>query len=535
MGLLDFIEQRRSGGLLSGMFPEPQSFADAGPAVPDFPGGAGHWLGSNGSTPIGFGAGVAGGSSWGDGLSNGLPNALAGGALDPQRAGQSRTVTALMSHGLDEDTARAAAGNPTMLRAVLWQLHAPLERQPSSPDEQAPAPAGPQHLDSAKYWGALPMPSGESAPPPVGSFHLLPVPRPSSWDPVPKHVTTSAGQLFPGPSSPSPSAAPTAATDPAEDSPADEAALAQDAREAASARLARRERPAAAVERFGLRPPVLPPAPPVQHLDSASYWGAAPAPSGRSDQPSADGFYLSPLPRAPNWEQVVPTATPWSVHRELPSPTSWGNADPGMECYTSGGNLHCLMPGGRRVTVPAEGLPDGLRIAPGEPRYHYYSKPDGPVSFDPSALTQGLINRPTVGPRRFVRPATPEGTRNEATPGGYYHALSGGVTSPFDLLRPPLPLGTSVAPVMSYLTTDQNGTPMIVNVTQPGHGLRPGIVIRYVTTSPSGSTIQNEGTGLAPLQAPRSWAANPISSVWEGEARDIIREMQRGPGKPPSR
>ena len=89
MGLLDFLEQRRGGGLLSGMFPEPQSFADAGPAVPDFPGGAGHWLGSNGSTRIGLGAGVAAGSNWGNGLSNGFSDALAGGAFDPHRAGQS--------------------------------------------------------------------------------------------------------------------------------------------------------------------------------------------------------------------------------------------------------------------------------------------------------------------------------------------------------------------------------------------------------------------------------------------------------------
>src|SRR5712692_7887170 len=136
MGLFDFLEQRRSGGLLSGMFPEPQSFADAGPAVPDLPGGAGHWLGSNGSTPVGLGAGIAGGGSWGDGLSASFPNAPAGSSFDPLRAGQSRTVTALMNHGLDEDTARAAAGNPTMLRAVLWQLHAPLERPPSLQDQR---------------------------------------------------------------------------------------------------------------------------------------------------------------------------------------------------------------------------------------------------------------------------------------------------------------------------------------------------------------------------------------------------------------
>jgi len=148
MGLLDFLEQRRSGGLLSGMFPEPQSFADAGPAVPDFLGGAGHWLGSNGSTPVGLGAGIAGGGSWGDGLGNGFPNTFGDLALDPQRAGQSRTVTALMNHGLDEDTARAAAGNPTMMRAVLWQLYAPREPSGLSDADVGPAPPEPTHVAS---------------------------------------------------------------------------------------------------------------------------------------------------------------------------------------------------------------------------------------------------------------------------------------------------------------------------------------------------------------------------------------------------
>jgi hypothetical protein len=60
------------------------------------------------------------GRSWGEGLSNGLQDATSGRALDQQRAGQNQTVTALMNRGLSEDVARAAAGNPTTLRAVLW-------------------------------------------------------------------------------------------------------------------------------------------------------------------------------------------------------------------------------------------------------------------------------------------------------------------------------------------------------------------------------------------------------------------------------
>ena len=81
---------------------------------------------------MGLGAGIAGGRSWGEGLGKGLQNAMSGRALDQQRAGQNQTVTALMNRGLSEDMARAAAGNPTMLRAVLWQLYQPQSRPPSS-------------------------------------------------------------------------------------------------------------------------------------------------------------------------------------------------------------------------------------------------------------------------------------------------------------------------------------------------------------------------------------------------------------------
>jgi hypothetical protein len=95
-------------------------------------GGLGNWLGNNSSTLMGLGAGIAGGKTWGEGLSKGLQNAMSGRALDQQRAGQNQTVTALMNRGLSEDVARAAAGNPTMLRAVLWQLYGPPARAPWS-------------------------------------------------------------------------------------------------------------------------------------------------------------------------------------------------------------------------------------------------------------------------------------------------------------------------------------------------------------------------------------------------------------------
>jgi hypothetical protein len=108
--------------------------------------------------------------------------------------------------------------------------------------------------------------------------------------------------------------------------------------------------------------------------------------------------------------------------------------------------------------------------SPRASRTNYYSTPDGPVRFDPQALTQGLVNQPTLGRKGLVAPATAEGTLNEATPNDVHI-----VTSVLNALGESAgALGTPFFPssnfVNSYLTTDQNGTPEVVNVTQPGHG-----------------------------------------------------------------
>jgi hypothetical protein len=153
-GLLDHVlASMRGGGLLNrydpvGRWPGESPSNDVAMAAASAPqpmpplpqdygsgsvlGGLGNWLGSNSSTLMGLGAGIAGGKTWGEGLSKGFQNAASGRALDQQRAGQNQTVTALMNRGLSEDMARAAAGNPTMLRAVLWQLYQPQARSPAS-------------------------------------------------------------------------------------------------------------------------------------------------------------------------------------------------------------------------------------------------------------------------------------------------------------------------------------------------------------------------------------------------------------------
>jgi hypothetical protein len=81
-----------------------------------------------------------------------------------------------------------------------------------------------------------------------------------------------------------------------------------------------------------------------------------------------------------------------------------------------------------------------------------------------------------------------------------------------------LPPDAPLNPVRSYLRTDQNGKQIVVNVTEPGHMLHPGYVVRHVTSSNEGSTIQNEGEGSGFWQGPyspkllRDW----INDAWRG-------------------
>jgi hypothetical protein len=65
-------------------------------------------------------------------------------------------------------------------------------------------------------------------------------------------------------------------------------------------------------------PPIFPPA----HLNSGKYWPVAP--SVANDQPPAHGFYVSPVPQAPSWDQVptYPADNAAPSLSQPPSPTS---------------------------------------------------------------------------------------------------------------------------------------------------------------------------------------------------------------------
>ncbi|PNS09106.1 hypothetical protein Lysil_0735 [Lysobacter silvestris] len=164
----------------------------------------------------------------------------------------------------------------------------------------------------------------------------------------------------------------------------------------------------------------------------------------------------------------------------------------GRDCVTANGTTTCST-ANYRVAFPAQnGFHD---FTTASPNYHAYSVP---ASTPGQTLQQDrtyLVNNPTPG---WSSPATPQGTRNDATPG------IGGISP------------VSISPVMSFSLTNQlNGQPVVVNVTLPGHPLESGIVVRQATQGANGTTsIQNWGEGTAPLQAPGTRTAGPINSVW---------------------
>jgi hypothetical protein len=108
-----------------------------------------------------------------------------------------------------------------------------------------------------------------------------------------------------------------------------------------------------------------------------------------------------------------------------------------------------------------------------------------------------LVQHPTPG---YPQAATPQGTPNDATP------YVGGISLPI-----------TISPVKSFTTINQlDGQPVVVNVTESGHPLASGIVVREAIQSSDGSTsIQNWGEGTSSLQGPGSPVANDINNVWQ--------------------
>lgn len=94
----------------------------------NFLGGVQDKINDNSNMLLGLAAGIAGGRNWGDGISKGMSLAMQGGQLDTRQGNSNRTQQFLLSKGMDPETARTVASNPTLLRSVLPQLFGAADR-----------------------------------------------------------------------------------------------------------------------------------------------------------------------------------------------------------------------------------------------------------------------------------------------------------------------------------------------------------------------------------------------------------------------
>lgn len=181
------------------------------------------------------------------------------------------------------------------------------------------------------------------------------------------------------------------------------------------------------------------------------------------------------------------------------------HTDPtGKNCNVAGKQTTCDYNQGKTVTFPT---PPGFKsFKTSDPGAHHYDTQvvDKAGSALPAAEKAGratadasaIAGNPTPG---IDRPATTRGTPNDANP------------------MPGLPGASS--PVMSYLRSDASGNAVTVNVTQPGHPLGQGVVVRYVTVNAGGQiVVHNEGQGVGFLQSSSSpgLIRNAINGVWVG-------------------
>jgi RHS repeat-associated protein len=145
------------------------------------------------------------------------------------------------------------------------------------------------------------------------------------------------------------------------------------------------------------------------------------------------------------------------------------------------------------------------KIAPGMDNYHEYrfdvDAGKGGANYT-KRLQEGVANDPTPG---NDRPATPEGTRNDA-------AIS---------------LVTQPDHVNSYRINLKNGDEVVVNVTTPDHVLEHGYVMRYVSRDKDGNhRIINYGEGNALAQRLFDPDNRKAGQTWIDQSNEIVRRAQ---------
>lgn|GEM_PF-1214590 len=167
----------------------------------------------------------------------------------------------------------------------------------------------------------------------------------------------------------------------------------------------------------------------------------------------------------------------------------------GMECKnnTEAGTTNCVTKDYNVTFKTTDSFP-GTDASRSD--FHYYDE-TAQSHLGVDATRNWVQQNPTPGD---PSPATPGGTRNDATP------VIGGLPG-------------DISPVSSITTTNTvSGNPVVVNVTLPGHPLFPGIVVREVVPNADGtSTIHNRGEGNGDLQRPGAPFAGAINGVWRGQ------------------
>ena len=151
--------------------------------------------------------------------------------------------------------------------------------------------------------------------------------------------------------------------------------------------------------------------------------------------------------------------------------------------------------------------------------YHAYNIPVNAGNVNAEALRQGVINNPTPG---SPSPASVGGTLNDATPTPATELFN---TIDYISSFGNDPGGYNNSPVNSYLRTDANGNPFIVNVTLPNHPLHPGYVARTVVNTDAGLVVNNMGEGTGFLQSDYSPVSGLINGVWNGQTQGIIDNL----------
>ena len=141
--------------------------------------------------------------------------------------------------------------------------------------------------------------------------------------------------------------------------------------------------------------------------------------------------------------------------------------------------------------------------------YHSYNKQVPLNGADAACVGRGIVINPTPG---FPSPAKESGTLNDATPLDWQNRI--------DALDQFSSFGNDIggynnSPVRSYT---RDGGNVVVNVTQPGHRLHPGYVVRTI----NGAQVNNYGEGTGFLQGPYSPFANTINNLWFDQTQNII-------------